>query len=64
MNTVPNAAAERVLTIPEFCQRARISRRYFDVLRQRGEGPATVTIGRKRGVLETTCTAWLRSRET
>lgn len=55
--------AERVLTIPEFCRRAAISRRYFDVLRQRGEAPATVSIGRKRGVLESTASKWLRSRE-
>lgn len=53
----------RVLTLPEFCAKAGISRRFFYILKERGEAPASVRIGRKRGVLEATADAWLKSRE-
>lgn len=53
----------RVLSVPEFCDRAGIAPRTFYDLMARGEGPATVKIGRRRGVLEATADAWLKARE-
>lgn len=53
----------RVLSVPEFCDRAGIAARTFYAILARGEGPATVKIGRRRGVLEATAEAWLKSRE-
>jgi predicted DNA-binding transcriptional regulator AlpA len=52
-----------VLTLPEFCRWARISVRCFYDLRDRGEAPATVRIGRRHLVRTEAARAWLASRE-
>jgi excisionase family DNA binding protein len=52
-----------VMSLPEFCKRARISVRHFYALATRGEAPATVRLGRRRLVRKETGDAWLLARE-
>lgn len=55
--------AGMVHTLTEFCKTAKISKRMFYTLVERGEAPATVRIGRQRLVRQETAVAWLQSRE-
>ena len=52
------------MTVEEFCQSARISRRTFYVLMERQAGPPTVAIGRRRVIRRQAAEAWLQARET
>lgn len=52
-----------LLTANEFCEMARISRRYFDKLKAAGNGPAITRIGNKVFVRRVTAEAWIEARE-
>jgi excisionase family DNA binding protein len=51
-------------TVDEFCARVGISRRHFYALLRRGEGPPTVTVGRRRLIRRAAGEAWLLRQET
>jgi len=59
VHTVPNRpespATQQVLTIAQFCDVNQISRGFFNVLKQRGEAPDYIKVGRR--VLITTAAA-------
>lgn len=50
-------------SIEEFCAATRISRRTFYSLMEKGNGPKTITVGRRRLVSVEAAQAWLRNRE-
>jgi excisionase family DNA binding protein len=52
-----------VFSIAEFCRSIGISRRSLYGLLDRGEGPPTIRIGRRRVIRREAADAWLRSRE-
>lgn len=61
---VKHAPLERLAdTVDQFCSRIGISRRHFYELLHRGEGPATVTLGRRRLIRREAGETWLRERE-
>lgn len=51
------------ISITEFCRSIGISRRSLYTLLDRGEGPPTIRIGRRRVIRREAADAWLRSRE-
>ena len=53
-----------LLTIAEAADTARISRRHFQALLQRHEGPAVIRLGRRVIIRREAFLAWLVSRET
>lgn len=50
-------------SVDEFCALIGISRRKFYGMLKNGEGPATMTVGRRRLVRAETAQEWLRERE-
>lgn len=59
--THPDALA--AISITEFCRLIGLSRRTLYSLLDRGEGPPTCRIGRRRVIRREAADAWLRSRE-
>ena len=51
------------ISITEFCRLIGLSRRSLYGLLDRGEGPPTIRIGRRRLIRREAADAWLRSRE-
>lgn len=56
-------ATKQVLTIAQFCDEHQISRAFFNVLKQRGEAPDFIKVGR-RVLISTTAAAEWRQRLT
>ncbi len=53
----------QVLTFDEAAKRASLTRRTIERLLSKGEGPATVSLGkRRRGILDVDLDRWLLSR--
>jgi predicted DNA-binding transcriptional regulator AlpA len=51
-----------VLTYPQVCKRASITRRTLEHLISEGEGPAIIHLSsRRRGILESDFEAWLQT---
>lgn len=51
------------ISITDFARSVGISRRSFYTLLERGEGPPTIRIGRRRLIRREAAEAWLRARE-
>jgi predicted DNA-binding transcriptional regulator AlpA len=58
-----NAPDRLADTVDEFCAGVGISRRHFYALRRRGEGPPTVTVGRRHLIRRAAGELWLQGRE-
>lgn len=56
-------ATAPVMTIEEFCESHRISRGFLNVLKQRGEAPDFIKIGRRVLISSEAAQAW-RNRHT
>lgn len=61
MTSSPNAEKE-AFSIEEFARRISVSRRLIYALIERGEGPQTIRVGRRRLIRQEDGKAWLQSR--
>jgi hypothetical protein len=51
-------ATRQVLTIAQFCDDHQISRGFFNVLKQRGEAPDFIKVGRRVLITATAAAEW------
>jgi hypothetical protein len=52
----------KALTISEAAKGATITRRHFEALVSKGEGPVVINLGKRKIILEEDFDAWLRGR--
>ncbi len=61
--TQESPATRQVLTVAQFCDDHQISRGFFNVLKQRGEAPAFIKVGRRVLITTAAVDEW-RNRHT
>jgi hypothetical protein len=62
-NGVERSSAPGARSIDQFCADHNISRAFFYLLRNRGEGPVEMAIGKRRLISDEAAAAWRRERE-
>lgn len=62
-SSTTNGTAEQVMTIEEFCNSHKISRGFLSLMKQRGEAPDMIKIGRRVLITSEAVAAW-RERHT
>lgn len=62
-NLHSQGAPAPVMTIEEFCEAHKISRGFLNILRQRGEAPDFIKVGRRVLISSEAAAAW-RNRHT